>query len=81
MALLACLERRFAAAAQIALYADLMHEVHGLVRRRPAEERMRSAVVDALDQGCGPSWRAAIADPRQPLDEEAACSLALGMRA
>ena len=81
MALLACLERRFAAAAQIALYADFTHEFHGLVRRRPAEERMRSAVVAALDQGCGPAWRATAADPRQPLDEEAACALALGIRA
>jgi predicted ATPase/DNA-binding winged helix-turn-helix (wHTH) protein len=79
MALLACMERRFAAAAQIALYADLTHEVHGLVRRRPAEDRMRTAVVAALDGGCGPMWRTIVADPRQPLDEEAACSLALGL--
>lgn len=81
MALLACMEQRFALAAQIALYADSTHLVHGLVRRRPAEERMRSAVVSALDQGCGPGWRATVVDPRQPLDEETACSLALGMRA
>ena len=81
MALLACMERRFAAAARIARYADFTHEVHGLVRRRPAEERMRRAVVTALDEGCGPAWRATAADPRQSLDEEAACALALGMRA
>jgi hypothetical protein len=81
MALLACMERRFVTAAQIALYADSTHAVHGLVQRRPAGERMRSAVVAALDKGCGPTWRATVTDPRRPLDEEAACSLALGMRA
>jgi tetratricopeptide (TPR) repeat protein len=81
MALLACLERRFEAAARIALYADFTHEIHGLVQRRPAEERMRSAVVTALDQSLGAAWRATEPDPRQPLDEEAACSLALGMSA
>jgi len=57
------------------------HEVHGLVRRRPAEELTRRAVVSVLDEQLGPAWRSMIDDSREKLDEESACSLALGMRA
>lgn len=81
MALLACEERRYDAAARIALYADIAHEVHGLVRRRPAEERMRTAAVTVLDEHLGSGWRATFDDSRGLADEAAACSLALGFSA
>jgi len=81
MALLACKDRRHDLSARILIYADITHEVHGLVRRRPAEEKMRQAVVAALD-GCLPSdWRSRIDGSREPLHEETACSMALGMQA
>ena len=80
MALLACKDRRYEVAGRIASYADVTHEVHGLVRRRPAEEKMQSAVIRTLNECLGPQWRAAAAQPREQLDEVAACSLALGMR-
>ena len=81
MALLACEEGRYEAAARIAVFADLTHHVHGLVRRRPAEERMRSAAVTALDEKLGAQWRTTFDDSREIADEEEACSLALGLRA
>jgi tetratricopeptide (TPR) repeat protein len=81
MAFLACEDRRYEAAARIAICADVTHEIHGLVRRRPAEERMRSATVTILERQLGPEWRAGMDNSREPLDEELACSLALGMRA
>jgi tetratricopeptide (TPR) repeat protein len=81
MAFLACEDRRYEAAARIAIYADLTHEFHGLVRRRPAEDRMRSAVAAVLDQHLGSSWRTTVEDSREPMDEELACSLALGIHA
>jgi hypothetical protein len=81
MALLACKDLRFEAAARIAVYADLTHEVHGLVRRRPAEEILQSAVISLLTEQLGPEWRVAAEQSREQLDEVAACSLALGMRA
>jgi predicted ATPase/DNA-binding winged helix-turn-helix (wHTH) protein len=81
MALLACKDRRYEAAARIAAYADVTHEVHGLVRRRPAEEKMQSAVLRTLNECLGPHWRATAERYREQLDEVAACSLALGMLA
>jgi predicted ATPase/DNA-binding winged helix-turn-helix (wHTH) protein len=81
MALLACKDNRYEAAARIAAYADITHEVHGLVRRRPAEEKVRTAVVTALQERLGPEWRTFLEHSREALDEEIACSLALGMRA
>ena len=81
MTLLACEERRYDAAARIAVYADLTHEVHGLVRRRPAEERMRTAALKALDENLGSQWRTTFDDSRGLADEQAACSLALGFSA
>ncbi|MDB6090375.1 MAG: putative ATPase [Gammaproteobacteria bacterium] len=79
MAFLACEERRYDAAARIAICADVAHEAHGQVRRRPAEERMRTAVATVLTQHLGPAWHSATCDSREQLDEMAACSLALGL--
>jgi predicted ATPase/DNA-binding winged helix-turn-helix (wHTH) protein len=81
MTLLTCEERRYDAAARIAVYADVTHEVHGLVRRRPAEERMRTAALKVLDETLGSQWRTTFDDSRGLSDEEAACSLALGFSA
>jgi predicted ATPase/DNA-binding winged helix-turn-helix (wHTH) protein len=81
MALLACKERRYDAAARIAVYADLTHHVHGLVRRRPAEARMRSDAIKVLDEHLAVQWRTTFDDSRGLVDEEEACSLALGFSA
>jgi hypothetical protein len=78
MTLLACEEAHYDVAARIALYADFTHEVHGLVRRRPAEERMRAGAVAVLDKSLGQGWQSRFDDGRGPLDEVAACALALG---
>jgi hypothetical protein len=80
MALLACAEQLYEAAARITLFADLTHETHGLVRRRPAEERVRTAVAATLDRYLGLDWRATADDAREQLDEETACLLALNRR-
>ena len=80
MALLACKEERYDVAARIAVYADATHKVHGLVRRRPAEERMRAAAVAALEERLGEQWRTAF-DESRLADEAEACSLALGLSA
>ena len=81
MAFLACEDRRYDAAARIAACANVAHEAHGQARRRPAEERMRTAVMTVLDECLGPTWRAPAKDAREQLDEAAACALALGLRA
>jgi predicted ATPase len=78
MALLACKEGRYDVAARIAVYADITHQVHGLVRRRPAEERMRVDAVAALEESLGAQWRKAFDELRRLSDEGEACSLALG---
>lgn len=78
MAYLACLTGRHETAARLAVVADAAHEAHGQERRRPAEERMRSAAGQALEAHCGPDWRAQVRDSRERLDEAAACALALG---
>lgn len=75
MALLACREGRFADAARIACCAEEAGAAHGQVRRRPTEERMRSAVRALLDEHLGPPWESTAS--AQPLDELSACSLAL----
>jgi hypothetical protein len=67
-------------AARIATYADVAHENHGQVRRRPAQERMRAAVTASLDEKVGSAWRAAVVDTRESLDNVLACELALGLR-
>ena len=80
MAYLACIERRFEAAARIGARADLAHELHGQLRRRPVPEQMRNSVLRSLaEQGLAPV-RINVAELRELFDEEAACSLALGLR-
>ena len=79
MAFLACEEHRYEVAARIAACADLAHAARGEARRRPAEERMRTAVMTALSRNPGDSQHAAPADSRDSLDEATACSLALGL--
>jgi predicted ATPase/DNA-binding winged helix-turn-helix (wHTH) protein len=81
MAFLACEERRYEAAARIAILADASHEAHGQLHRRPAEERMRAAVTQRLDERLGSSWRDGNGAARQMLDEPSACALALGLSA
>jgi hypothetical protein len=80
MALLACKNGREEIAARIACYADVTHEVHGQVRRRPAEDRIRTAVVGILEQRFGPGWSLQVEPSREQMDEEIACSMALGMQ-
>src|ERR1700722_881302 len=81
MAFLACVDRRHDAAARIAAYADVAHVAHGQARRRPIEEHMRAGATSILDKCLGPLWRDQATDAREQLDEAAACSLALGLRA
>ncbi len=84
MALLACEERRFEAAARIAACSNMAHEARGPLPRTPAEERMRAAVAAALGAvgvSPGPAPLAAGTRRHEPLDEAGACSLALGLRA
>ena len=77
MALLACRRDRFAEAARIANCAEEAGAAHGQVRRRPAGERMRSALRAILDERLGSSWASDLT--AEPLDELSACSLALGV--
>ncbi|HUN27866.1 MAG TPA: winged helix-turn-helix domain-containing protein [Steroidobacteraceae bacterium] len=76
MALLSCREGRIMDAARIAACAQEARAAHGDVGRRPAEEHMRGAVKAILDERLGSSWERARVEP---LDELAACSLALGL--
>ncbi|MGO8830089.1 MAG: ATP-binding protein [Steroidobacteraceae bacterium] len=80
MALLACKEQRFEAAARIAACADAARETHGHAHRRPAAQRVRASVKSLLDEHLGPAWCAGRGG-LQPLDETAACALALGLSA
>ena len=47
---------------------------------RHAQERMREAVMSALEENLGANWRALASDSRLRLDEPSACALALGLR-
>ncbi len=79
MALLACREGRFAAAARIVHCADSAHLAHGQVRRSPCAQRMRAAATDLLDEHLGPRWLdARAAGAHEALNEATACLLALG---
>jgi len=79
MALLACEERHYEAAARIVACADVAHEAHGQARRRAAEERIRTSVIAILDERLSPSWCQGFKDRHEPLDEPTACALALGL--
>lgn len=79
MAVLACAEQNYDAAARIERCADVAYEAHGQARRRPTEERMRRSVAAMLDEKLGPDWRSAL--QALPADEAGACSLALGFDA
>ena len=81
MAYLACQDGRHDSAARIAACANAAHEAHGQQRRRPAEEQMRTAVAAILERELGPHWLPAAAGAGRPLQEAAACSLALGLDA
>ena len=81
MAFLACEDRQYQLAARISGCAAVAHEAHGQVRRRPAAERMHSAVAAVLNEHLGETWRAGTDRSREPLDEVTACSLALGLSA
>ena len=68
--------------AEGACYAPkITREDRRLDWRRPAEERMRIAVVAALDESLGFAWRTTFDESQSPVDEAAACSLALGFSA
>jgi predicted ATPase/DNA-binding winged helix-turn-helix (wHTH) protein len=77
LALLACTERRYEDATCIACCADATHEARGQSRRRPAQERMRTAVATILDAELGRDWRSLRPRSGEPLDPVAACVLAL----
>lgn len=79
MSFLACAEHRYDAAARIAVCADAAHAAHGQTRRRPGEERIKTAVIAILDEQMGPAWRQSAADTHEPLDEATVCALALGL--
>jgi predicted ATPase/DNA-binding winged helix-turn-helix (wHTH) protein len=79
MALLACQQQQYSTAARIECFADVAYRQHGELRRGPAQERMRLAVTSTLDRELG-AWREHPQQDRDPLDEAAACSLALGRR-
>ena len=81
MALLACEDARHDAGRRIAVCADMTHEAHGEVRRRPAEERVRIAVDVALKERVGPRWRSTAMQAHERLTEADACALALGLSA
>ncbi len=79
MAFLACMDRRYEAAARIIACANRAHESHGLSRRRPVEEKLRQSVVATLEEQPQAVRSAAATDSRELFDETAACSLALGL--
>jgi hypothetical protein len=79
MALLACEERDYEAAARIVVCADVAHEAHGQARRRAAEGRIRTAVTAILDERLSQSWYESVKERHEPLDEATACALALGL--
>jgi predicted ATPase/DNA-binding winged helix-turn-helix (wHTH) protein len=79
MALLACEQRHYEAAARIVVCADAAHEAHGQTRRRAAEERIQHAVTAILDERLSRSWYECVKDRHEPLDEAMACALALGL--
>lgn len=80
MSLFACLDGRHVAGARVAAVADAASESHGQTRRPPAGERAQSEAHRLLAERMGRDWRSRVAGAREPLDEESACLLALGIR-
>ena len=78
MALLACLDQRFEVAARVLECADRARKDRGQARPRPVEEHICALVRQRV--AC--ERRAALGDgppERAPLEEAAACALALGL--
>lgn len=81
MALLAATDGRHELAARIAVAADASRENHGGARPRPAAECIRARVRAILDSTLGAGWRPRVELATEPLGEEEACLVALGLRA
>ena len=79
MAYLACMDARYEIAARVASYADFAHEAHGLLARRPTDNRLREDVVARLERHIGPAWREVRPELDPVHDEISACALALGL--
>lgn len=79
MALLACEDRNYEAAARIVACSDVAHEAHGQIQRRAAAERIRASVTAILDERLSPSWFEDFRSRHESLDEAKACALALGL--
>lgn len=80
MALLAASDGRPELAARIAVTADASRESHGGARRRPAAECIRVRVQAILDSTLGAGWLPRAELATEPLGEEEACLVALGLR-
>ena len=81
MAQFACAEKRYAAAARIAICADAAYTLHGQGERRLTEARLRAQIDAELARELGAAWRESPVDRSAPLDERGACALALGLAA
>jgi predicted ATPase/DNA-binding winged helix-turn-helix (wHTH) protein len=79
MAMLACRDGNYGAAARICACADAAHLAHGQGHRRPAEARLQSATNEILEQRLGAGWRESGRGHWEHLDEKVACRLALGL--
>lgn len=80
MACLACVDGRHEVAARVAACADRAQQAHGQAARGPAEQRMRDVLTAQLEAALGPGWLSAAANARTPLNEAAACGVALGLQ-
>ncbi|HUG04146.1 MAG TPA: winged helix-turn-helix domain-containing protein [Steroidobacteraceae bacterium] len=79
MAVLACRDGNYAAAARIGACADTAHLAHGQARRRPAQARLQSAMIEILEQQLGSGWGDSAGEGGAILNETSACRLALGL--
>jgi predicted ATPase/DNA-binding winged helix-turn-helix (wHTH) protein len=80
MAYLACASGRYAVAERVLECADRVRAARGQARRRPVDERLRTRVLQLLEQRA--SGSGAPSDPLsegEVLDETAACALVLGL--
>lgn len=81
MTLFASLDGRDEAAARVAAVADAACESHGQIQRPPAGERVRNEAHRLLSERMRSGWRSRVAGAFEPVNEESACQLALGIRA